>query len=237
LIELLIDVTIFIILCSMLLFLLNPIKQINKARDSSRKEDFKQIRIALDTYYNDHNCYPLSLSFGEEWKGGTIVYMKKVPQDPSCGQKGSACYTYVVDPSATCPQWHVLFGKLAIAPSTALPACLLESDCLPSNYTSSGYNLCDFGGNLDCDVLHAQTLEEETTEPSPTTNPTGSGSNSTGTPPVPTPTTFTIPPDGIYYCGCGNAHVTVCNVTYSIPSGGIPYYLDKACSNQCGQPC
>jgi hypothetical protein len=222
----------------MLLFLIKPGQQLNKARDSSRKEDFKQIRIALDTYYNDHNCYPASLAFGTEWKEGATVYMKKIPQDPGCGRSGSACYTYVVDSASSCPQWHVLFGKLAIAPSTALPACLLEADCLPNNYASSGYNLCDFGGNIDCSVLQSQMLplsEENTVPVSPTASPIINPASPT--PFVPTPTTFTIPTNGIYYCGCGNAHVTVCNVTFSIPPGGIPYYLDNACSNQCGQPC
>jgi hypothetical protein len=131
-----------------------------------------------------------------------------------------------------------LFGKLAIAPSTALPACLLETDCLPNNYASSGYNLCDFGGNIDCSVLssHVLPLQEENNFPTaPTVSPTNNPENPT--PFLPTPTTFTIPTNGIYYCGCGNAHVTVCNVTFSIPPGGIPYYLDNACSNQCGQPC
>lgn len=224
----------------MLLFLINPGKQISKAHDSARKEDFKQIRIALDAYYNDHNCYPLSLSYGTEWMERTTVYMKKIPQDPNCGKAGSACYTYVVDPASSCPQWNVLFGKLAIAPSAAMPACLLQSECLPNNYAASGYNLCDFGGNLDCEVLQAQTLplvEEIDQNNSPTPTPTGSSGPTPTNVVSPTPTPFTIPINGIYYCGCGNNHVTVCNVTFSIPPNGIPYYLDSACSNQCGKSC
>lgn len=222
----------------MLIFLINPAKQMNKAKDSQRKEDFKQIRTALDTYYNDYNCYPTALSFGQEWKIGSTIHMKKIPQDPNCGKSGSLCYAYVVDPNASCPQWNVLFGKLVVAPSSSLPACLLQSDCLPLNYASSGYNVCDFGGNIDCDAIGSEMLPVVDTESSSSTiSPTQSPTQSTPTPSVSTPTPgITIPANGLYYCGCGNNHVTVCNVTYSIPQG-IPYYLDSACSNQCGQSC
>lgn len=223
---------------TMLLFLINPGKQLNKATDSARKEDLKQIRIGLDTYYNDHNCYPTSLSFGHEWKMGNVVYMKKIPQDPSCGKTGSLCYTYVADTVNSCPQWNVLFGKLAIAPSASLPACLLQSDCLPGNYMASGYNLCNFGGNIDCESIQTKTLPEfsESEESFPTPTPIGGPSNPTPTTAsAPTPT-IVVPPNGLYYCGCGNNHVTVCNVTFSVPQG-INYYLDSACSNQCGQSC
>ncbi len=223
----------------MLIFLINPAKQMNQAKDSQRKEDFKQIRIAVDIYYNDYNCYPNTLTFGQEWKIGTTIYMKEVPQDPNCGNDGSLCYTYVVDPNAACPQWNILFGRLVTPPLVTLPACLLQTECLPLNYAQSGYNLCDFGGNIDCDVLQAQTLPiiNEIIPLSPTPTPTDMQSEIIPTPTqiVPTPT-ITIPQNGLYYCGCGNNHVTVCNVTHSIPEG-IPYYFDSACSNQCGQPC
>lgn len=220
----------------MVLFLIDPNKQIGKARDTQRKEDFVQIRNAVDTYYNDTNCYPTSIPFGARWRVGEVVYMDKVPQDPSCGDYNAQCYTYVIDPNATCPQWNMLFGKLAITPSQASPACLLQNDCLPSNYSASGYNLCNFGGNIDCAVVNALTMPTPSQSPGlgPSTTPTptvgGGGPSSTPTP-VPT-----IPGSGIYYCACGASHVTVCNIAFTYPEG-LPYYPDPSCSNQCGQPC
>lgn len=211
-----------------------------KAKDTQRKEDFDQIHLALDTYYNDFNCYPQTLSFGEEWEVNDVIYMKKIPQDPNCGS-GEACYAYTVDPGQVCPQWHVLFGKLRLAPPVSTPACLLQDECLPINYEEYGYNFCEFGGNIDCSSLQSISLPEIEVEdplpstPTPTEDPEISPPSSDPTPVPPTPT-FTIPQDGIYYCGCGNNHVTVCNVTFTIPQG-IPYYLDSACSNQCGQSC
>lgn len=68
----------------MIIFLIDPSTQLNKAKDGQRREDFKQVRAALDMYYNDHNCYPTSLTFGQEWRVGQTTYMKQVPQDPSC---------------------------------------------------------------------------------------------------------------------------------------------------------
>lgn len=236
----------------MIAYLVNPGKQLNKAKDTQRRADFKQIRNALDTYYNDYNCYPATIPFGQEWKIGNTVYMKTIPQDPNCtGNEG--CYAYIVDSASLCPQWNVLFGKLAIVPSSATPACLLQTTCLPSNYIRSGYNLCDFGGNIDCAVMQAVELIPDA-NPQTTTTPTPTGSSGitptvaptiTPTPTlIPTPTSFvptntpipTFPPGGVYYCGCGNNHTTVCNITFTIPLG-IQYYLDSSCSNQCETPC
>jgi hypothetical protein len=211
----------------MVLFLVDPVKQINKSKDGQRKEDFKQVRNAVDTYYNDYNCYPTTIPFGQQWKIGNTLYMKKVPQDPNCNGSG-LCYTYTYDTNNSCPQWNVLFGKLSIAPSQNAPACLLQSDCLPIDYASLGYNLCDFGGNIDCSALKNVTLKPSTSlTPTPIVSPTL----------VPSPTPVkNIPPDGVYYCACGGGHQTVCNVTFNPPIN-VQYYVDPQCSNQCGTPC
>lgn len=214
----------------MVLFLIDPGKQLNKAKDAQKKEDFRNIRSALDAYYNDFNCYPVTIPFGSEWKVNSTIYMKEIPYD--------AGYTYVVDPNTGCSQWNVLFGRLAIAPPSALPACLLPDDCLPLNYRESGYNLCDFGGNIDCSILqsHSLPLPSPTNAPNPSPTPTNIPGVSPTSSPTPVPT-ISIPPDGIYYCGCGNNHVTVCNVIFSIPEGGVPYYGNASCEGQCGDPC
>ena len=232
LIEMIVDIGILLVLFGMVVFLIDPGKQLSKAKDGQRREDFKQIRTALDTYYNDYNCYPPTLPFGQEWRAGQALYMKQVPQDPSCSSS-SNCYTYVVDENTSCPQWHVLFGKLAQAPSPNAPGCLLQEDtCLPSDYAASGYNFCDFGGDITCDTLQAISLG--TTTPVVTATPTVAQNNPVNTP-IPT-SAPDIPPDGIFYCACGANHVTVCNISYNIPEN-VTYYLDAQCGNQCGSPC
>lgn len=220
----------------MILFLIDPGKQLNKAKDAQRKEDFRNIRSALDAYYNDFNCYPVTIPFGNEWKVNSTIYMKEIPYD--------ANYTYVVDPSASCPQWNVLFGRLVIAPPATLPACLLESDCLPLNYGESGYNLCDYGGNIDCSTLQVvelPALEQPPQQPTATPTPTQVPGPPTSTPPpgatpTPTPTSGPLPTGSVYYCSCGQDHQTACVLTDNPPIN-VQYYFNPQCSGACGQPC
>ena len=65
-----------------------------RARDSQRKSDLRNVKTALETYYNDNNGYP----------GGTYAtlgadltpdYIKTVPTDP----KSNADYVYTPSPS------------------------------------------------------------------------------------------------------------------------------------------
>ncbi len=79
-----------------------------KARDAQRKADLSNIARALEMYYNDHRSYPLSTdcsgqetgkivvnrhcpqntvldwgdAFEENINNATVVYMKRLPQDP-----------------------------------------------------------------------------------------------------------------------------------------------------------
>ncbi|MDP2638086.1 MAG: 6-bladed beta-propeller [Candidatus Levybacteria bacterium] len=84
LIELLVAIGIIGVLAGSLLIVLNPGVQIAKAHDAQRKNDLEQIKIALDTYYNDNNKYPAQMS------DLVSSYMPKLPQDPVSSQ--SYCY-------------------------------------------------------------------------------------------------------------------------------------------------
>lgn len=189
LVELLVVITMVSVLVSFLLLLFNPIKQIQKARDAQKQQNFKQINSALDSYYNDNNNYPTSLPFGLIWQGGNTVYMEKVPQDPDCDGGGS-CYDYLTDPSN--PQWNVLFAKVNSPPNSSI-SCALASlnNCFPSNYAASGYNYCVLSGKVDCNYISSQILPPNAgagtgSNPNPTNSPTPAG-------PTPTPVP-TIPP-------------------------------------------
>jgi len=93
LLELLIVIVIIAIL--VVLIVPNLVSGPQRARDSQRKSDLRNIKTALETYYNDSNSYPTSATWKTDLSSGTTPYMKTVPGDP----KGGADYTYTVTPS------------------------------------------------------------------------------------------------------------------------------------------
>jgi len=129
------------ILSTVLIARLDPVGQINKAKDAQRQHDLTQIKTALDTYYNDHNRYPETLA---ELTLGNQPYIKALPKDPSTGSD----YVYALDNAN--PQWDVLFTKLSRVPSnqnscpvTSLPSC-------PQYNATWG---CTMSGKVDCTYL------------------------------------------------------------------------------------
>ncbi len=238
LIELLVVIGILGILLIGLLMAFNPIEQLNKARDGKRESEFQTIKSALDTYYNDHGCYPTSVNFGYPWTSGSTTYLRLVPQDPSCGSASGLCYAYQTDGS-TCPQWNVLYAKLQSS-TAKVHACALASltqgntaiQCLPSNYTSLGYNYCAFSGNIDCSIISQGTIQPSgqgqgqiiiTPGPSPTPTPRPS--------PTPVPTDTCTP--RLYGCApaiVNNQSITICK------DMGIDPQTGQGAGSFCGYP-
>jgi len=107
LIELLVVIAIIGLLSTLAIVALNSARQ--KARDSKRVADIKQLQTSLELYFNDNQRYPAAL--GDEigitaemmcldsagWKagscgGGTLItYMGLTPRDPSQTAAGVAC--------------------------------------------------------------------------------------------------------------------------------------------------
>lgn len=179
LIELLVVVAMLASLFTFLLFVVNPLNQINKVKDATRQHDLVTIKAALDAYYNDHGCYPTLLTFGTSFSQSSNVYMKLVPNDPDTT---TTAYVYQTD-ETSCPQWNVLYTKLK---SNAIDTqrktlCALASrlTCVPLNYSSLGYNYCAISGDVNCSYLATSTLI-------PTTSNYGNGGAVTPTP-IPTP--------------------------------------------------
>lgn len=82
LIELLVVIAVIGILTALIVANFNAAR--GRARDAERKSDLNQTKTALRMYYNDHNEYPDSLpDWGEEFSEGEMVYMKRLPGDPS----------------------------------------------------------------------------------------------------------------------------------------------------------
>lgn len=191
LIELLVVIGIIATLATTVtLVSLNPSKQINKVRDAEKKQDLSQIKTALDTYYNDLGCYPsvdyLKSKFGQEWKEGKTVYMKKIPQSSN----PASPYIYLTDPSS-CPQWNILFAKLqnpqiggGVSQASLCPL-VTQENCTPPGYDNS--YICTLSGKVDCSYL--ATAGGIFPSPTPTSGPTD----------TPTPTPTQIPPAPITF--------------------------------------
>ena len=177
---------------------LDPIAQINKAKDSTRFSDITKIRTAADSYYDDKNCYPDQIPFGSEWKdqGSGTVYLNPVPQDPNYSADHTQSYLYETDSSSTCPQWNVLYARLKSS-NTENTLCPLQQlkdkyggSCLPPGFGNSGYNYCVVSGTVDCTYISQTTIgglptNVPTPTPSSSPNPTAS--------PTPTPTPTSTP--------------------------------------------
>lgn len=100
LVELVIVIAVIGVLATSLIVLVNPISQLQKSRDATRKSDLSQIRSALELYRADIGSYPLQTTvtdppsgqFSPEgnincgavpFKGsGSNTYMRKIPCDP-----------------------------------------------------------------------------------------------------------------------------------------------------------
>ena len=102
LIELLVVIGVLGILAVGLTAAINPIGQLQKARDSKRMEDLKQIRTVLELYYDDHGRYPAASSnliFDADtsrqipWGTNWSPYITTLPRD------SNKTYIYFADPS------------------------------------------------------------------------------------------------------------------------------------------
>lgn len=113
LIELLVVIAIIGLLSTLAVVALGSARE--KARDSKRLSDLKQVQTALELYYTDNNGYPTSTvtlgsasaaclnSAGFTTAGCANAYMGQVPTDP-----GSGSYAYSATTSAT----YVITGTL-----------------------------------------------------------------------------------------------------------------------------
>ncbi len=123
-----------------------------KSRDLRRKNDLRQIALAMETYYNDYDSYPLSevstnkiqgcwndavvssCDWGMPWKktqttGSSTVYMITLPADPL----GTHAYVYESDGT-----YFKLYASLENELDTDVGA------------KQAGYGVLTCGGVLKC---------------------------------------------------------------------------------------
>jgi len=120
LIETTIVLVIIILIGSALLYLLNPMKEIQRAQDTKRREEINILKKTYEDYYTDHKCYPkpTDICYKDQAKdycpicgnkGGDIApYLPALPCDPRSPEKE---YLYQTDGS-DCSQWYKIYAFL-----------------------------------------------------------------------------------------------------------------------------
>lgn len=117
LVELLIVVSIIAILIVIAIAIYRS--QVAKARDARRKADMARIKVAVEEYEKDHNCYPPYVQCGIVPAQPIYPYLNNVPCDPIT----NSSYFYEI-PGMTCNSWYRLYTKLDYSQDLgALPFC------------------------------------------------------------------------------------------------------------------
>lgn len=229
LIEILVTVTILSLFAAGMMLAIDPREQINKAKNASSINNLKELKNALQLYYEDHKCYPeqdsvftQTLYNGGAWTENGIIYMQDVPRD------GEESYIYVTDSGGSCPQWNVVFSKLAKEPTDI--ACPLEKfpgeGCTPPDYEDYPY-ACTMSGSVNCSFIREESsiqtayMAGAPVPPTPTVGPTAQ--------PIATPTT---PPGGSNPSSGPSDRVpggvTISDTTAEIPNLTEYYYAPYA---------
>jgi len=115
LIELLVVIAIIGLLATIVLVSLNSARQ--KARDTRRISDLRQVALALEMYYDDNRSYPSVTGCTAANYTGTMTtaltasptYMPAVPTDPI--NSGTNVYMYATD-ATSAAQRYVLYAYL-----------------------------------------------------------------------------------------------------------------------------
>jgi len=119
---------------------LNPRAQICKAQDAKRKSDLKRIQVALEDYYEDHNCYPNSLVGGESFS----PYLKTVPLDPE-----GESYLYTVPSGIGNPQSFRIYTRLCYECDADIPQVGCGTGCGPGGSSDYNYGVCSTNVSLE----------------------------------------------------------------------------------------
>lgn len=107
LVELMIVLAIIAILVSLVVAFLTG--QLFKGNDAKRKGDLDRIKVAVEEYEKDHDCYPLpQLVTCKPTGTGLQPYLNKIPCDPIT----KASYYYEYDDSSVCPKWFRIYTVL-----------------------------------------------------------------------------------------------------------------------------
>ena len=173
LMELLIIVALIAIVATAFLVLLNPMQQINKARDSQKKSDLDLLKKTFEDYYNDKSCYP---RINEVCYNAKPVYASTeaitcnicgnktappnfanfspyLPHLPCDSQSPIKDYLYQVDEIA-CPKWYRIYSELYNKDDSAINDLTCDGEsCGPK--PNFGYNFGVSSPNTDLERSNA----------------------------------------------------------------------------------
>jgi prepilin-type N-terminal cleavage/methylation domain-containing protein len=144
LIEWLVVIAIIAILIIIVFAHINPLRERDRASDSRRKSDLDRIRIAMEDYYGDHDCYPALGPDGLFLCGGDTPddfhpYLSTVPCDPDTGRG------YFYHPEDTdCPSYYRMYTNLRWDQDPVISQVGCSAGCGPEgsyNYGVSSPNV------------------------------------------------------------------------------------------------
>ena len=109
--------------------------QLFKGYDARRKSDLNRIKIALEEYEKDHNCYPPYLPSCKGSDAGILKsYIPIIPCDPHT----KTDYLYYPDPTSTCAKWAWLFTNLEYTGDPKITEIGCQNGCGPNQ--AYGFN-------------------------------------------------------------------------------------------------
>lgn len=138
LVELMIVVVLIGILAAIALMFFAP--QLLKGNDATRKADIDRIKIALEEYEKDHNCYPARdemLNCGTDASIAIHPYLNNVPCDPV----KHIAYYYDAPSNTSCGLWFRLYTILQNKNDTSATPNIGPSGSY--NYAQSSENAPD----------------------------------------------------------------------------------------------
>lgn len=163
LIEIIIVVVIVAIL--ILIFIAYFRSQIFRANDAKRKADLSRIKVAIEEYEKDFNCYPEPQLVTCEPGNGLAPYIEKIPCDP----ESNASYYYDYDSSA-CPRWYRIYAVISETDTSAMDECG-SYNYYTGSENSPGCGLLDQGNYYGCKSSVCVPIYWDQNRPGPECDP------------------------------------------------------------------
>lgn len=121
------------------------VQQLPKARDGRRKADLQEIKVGLEDYYNDNQCYPSACALSDCTDEVQGYLRSDIPDDPS----NSTHYVYVPEPNASgasCGGYRLLTAlEQQDDPDISRLGCQsgcggVPDEAIPAGMTANQYN-------------------------------------------------------------------------------------------------
>lgn len=116
LVELIVVITLIAVLVVIIITYLRS--QLFKGNDARRKGDITRIKVAVEEYEKDHNCYPKNIYVNNQCVTDDKIkpYLKELPCDPVTRKP----YAYEVDSTSACPDWYRFYTLLQNTADTSV---------------------------------------------------------------------------------------------------------------------